>query len=45
MSIAGQLDLENRTFDIYSVDELNSVITLAGKVITMSYVNEEGVLV
>ena len=45
MSIAGQLDLEARTFDIYSQAELNSIVTLAGKVITLSYVNENGILV
>ena len=45
MSIAGQIDFENRTFDIYSMDETNSVITLVGKVITLSYVDENGILV
>ncbi len=45
MSIAGQIDLPNKTFDIFGVDEVQAAITMSSCNITLSYLNEDGILI
>ena len=44
-SIAGILDIPNKTFDIFGVSETQSVITYGHCFVTLSYLNESGILI
>jgi hypothetical protein len=44
MSISGQLDLPNKTFDIFGIPETQAIITMTPCNITLSYLSD-GVLV
>ena len=44
-SLAGLLDIPNKTFDIFGVEETQAVVTMGSCFVTLSYLNSAGVLV
>ncbi len=44
-SLAGLLDIPNKTLDIFGQEETQAVITMGNCFVTLSYLNSAGVLV